>query len=67
VFEVCSVAIGIAKNILTIIVEDDYLLMAVFWVVARCSLIEVYRRFKGACCLHHQGDDRRQPSSYSPP
>jgi hypothetical protein len=21
------------------------------------SLIEVYRRFRDACCLHHQGDD----------
>jgi hypothetical protein len=20
-----------------------------------CSLVEVYRRFRGACCLHHQG------------
>jgi hypothetical protein len=30
--------------------------LAVFWVVAPCSLIEVYRRFRGACCLHHQGD-----------
>jgi hypothetical protein len=27
--------------------------MAVFWVVAPCSLVEVYRRFRGACC-HHQ-------------
>jgi hypothetical protein len=32
--------------------------MAVFWVVAPCSLVEVYRHFRGACCLHHQGDDR---------
>jgi hypothetical protein len=24
--------------------------MTVFWVVAPCSLVEVYRRFKGACC-----------------
>jgi hypothetical protein len=31
---------------------------AVFWVVTPCSLVEVYRRFRGACCLHHQGDDR---------
>jgi hypothetical protein len=46
-----------------------------FWVVAPCSLVEVYQRFRGPCCLHHQGDDhhytalqpRRQPSSYSPP
>jgi hypothetical protein len=30
--------------------------MAVFWVVAPCSLVEVYRRFGGASCLHHQGD-----------
>jgi hypothetical protein len=28
--------------------------MAVFWVVAQCSLVEVYQRFRGACCLHHQ-------------
>jgi hypothetical protein len=31
--------------------------MAVVSVVAPCNLIEVYRRFRGACCLHHQGDD----------
>jgi hypothetical protein len=31
--------------------------MAVFWVVATCSLVEVYRRFRGAFCLHHQGDE----------
>jgi hypothetical protein len=29
----------------------------VFWGVAPCSLIEVYQRFTGACCLHHQGSD----------
>jgi hypothetical protein len=29
--------------------------MAIFWDVAPCSLVEVYRRFSGACCLHHQG------------
>jgi hypothetical protein len=31
--------------------------MAVFWVVAPCSLVEVYQRFRGVCCLHHQGDE----------
>jgi hypothetical protein len=31
--------------------------MAVFWVVAPCSLVEVYQRFRGPCCLHHQGDN----------
>jgi hypothetical protein len=47
--------------------------MAVFWVVAPCSLVEVYQRFRGPCCLHHQGDEssalqpRRQTSSYSQP
>jgi hypothetical protein len=25
--------------------------MAVFWVIALCSLVEVFRRFRGACCL----------------
>jgi hypothetical protein len=33
----------------------DFLKMAVFWVVAPCSLVEVYGCFKGACCLRHQG------------
>jgi hypothetical protein len=31
--------------------------MAVFWVVARCNLVEVCRRFRGAYCLHHQGSE----------
>jgi hypothetical protein len=29
--------------------------ITVFWVAAPCSLVEVYRRFRGACYLHHQG------------
>jgi hypothetical protein len=29
--------------------------MVVFWVVATCSLVEVYQRFRGPCCLHNQG------------
>jgi hypothetical protein len=29
--------------------------MDVFWVVAPCSPVEVYRLSRGACCLHHQG------------
>jgi hypothetical protein len=33
--------------------------MAVSWDVAPCSLIETGRSFRGAHCLHHQGDDRR--------
>jgi hypothetical protein len=27
---------------------------AVIWVVAPCSLIDVYQRFRGPCSLHHQ-------------
>jgi hypothetical protein len=26
--------------------------IAVVWVVAPCSLVDVYRRFRGICCLH---------------
>jgi hypothetical protein len=29
--------------------------MTVFWNVARCGLVEIDCRFRGACCLHHQG------------
>jgi hypothetical protein len=35
--------------------------VAVFWVVAPCSLVEVNRRFRGACGLHHQGDESSIP------
>jgi hypothetical protein len=30
--------------------------IAVFWDIAPCSLIEVYQRFRGPCCLYHQGE-----------
>jgi hypothetical protein len=30
--------------------------MTVFWDIAPSSLVEVYRYFRGACCLHYQGD-----------
>jgi hypothetical protein len=29
--------------------------VAVFWLVAPLGLVEVYRRFRGTSCLHHQG------------
>jgi hypothetical protein len=28
-----------------------------FWDVLPCSYLNVDRRFRGACCLHHQGGD----------
>jgi hypothetical protein len=28
--------------------------MAVFWVFAPCSLVEIFRLFRGTCCLRHQ-------------
>jgi hypothetical protein len=31
--------------------------MAVFWVLAPCSLVEVYQSFRGPCCIHHQGHE----------
>jgi hypothetical protein len=30
--------------------------MTAFWDIAPCSLVEVDRHFRGAYCLHHQGD-----------
>jgi hypothetical protein len=32
-------------------------MMAVLWVVAPCSLVEVYQRFRGPSYLHHQGEE----------
>jgi hypothetical protein len=34
----------------------EKLKMAVVWVVAPCNLVDVYRRFRGVCCVHYQGD-----------
>jgi hypothetical protein len=31
--------------------------MSVFWAVAPCSLVGVYRRFRGACYLRLQGNN----------
>jgi hypothetical protein len=35
--------------------------MIVFWDVALCILISIYRRFTGAYCLHRQSDDCHRP------
>jgi hypothetical protein len=31
--------------------------LKIFWDVLPCSWLNVDRRFRSACCLHHQGDD----------
>jgi hypothetical protein len=31
--------------------------MTAIWDIAPCSLVEVVQHFRGAYCLHHQGDD----------
>jgi hypothetical protein len=36
--------------------------MAVFWVATPYNLIQVFRRFRGACCLH-QGDETSETSA----
>jgi hypothetical protein len=41
--------------------------MIVFWDVAQCSLVETDPRFRGAYCVHHQRDPKRQSSSNSSP
>jgi hypothetical protein len=52
------------RNLISLAVK---MLIVFFWVVISCSLVETDRRFRGASCLHHHGDPRRQSSSYSPP
>jgi hypothetical protein len=31
--------------------------MTVFWVIASCSFVEVYRRVRGACCPHRPEEE----------
>jgi hypothetical protein len=37
--------------------SEKELKMAVFWVVAPYSPVDVCQRFRGPCCLHHKGDE----------
>jgi 7-cyano-7-deazaguanine synthase in queuosine biosynthesis len=37
--------------------------MAVLWIAELCSLVEVYWRFRGICCLHHQADEEAASTS----
>jgi hypothetical protein len=37
--------------------DPNGMMVAVFWVDTPCSLVEIYRRFRGAGCLCHQGTE----------
>jgi hypothetical protein len=39
------------------VLTEAIMKMMAFWDIALCGLFEVNRRFRGAYCLHHQGDD----------
>jgi hypothetical protein len=47
-------------------IECFNLKIAVFWVVAPCSLVEVYQRFRGPCWLHHGLNDRSSIPKHFP-
>jgi hypothetical protein len=49
---ILSVENSVGFEVLTVVRTK----MAVYWVVAPCSLVEVYQCFRGPCCLRHQGD-----------
>jgi hypothetical protein len=48
----CSVVIC---GMIAYLYSNKFVKIAVFWVVAPCSLVEVFQRFSGPCCLHYQG------------
>jgi hypothetical protein len=47
------------------VLRKEIIKLAVFWVVASCSLVEVYRRFRGAFCLHYEGNEAASTSEKS--
>jgi hypothetical protein len=51
-WQTCGEKVQIRLEVLTAVTMK----MAVFWVVAPCTLIWVYRRFEDLYCLHHRGD-----------
>jgi hypothetical protein len=34
------------------------------WVIAPCTVVESDQRFRGAYCLHHQGDDEQKQTLF---
>jgi hypothetical protein len=47
--------ISVGKYVRFEVFTAESMKTAIFWVVEPCSLVEVYRRYRGVCCLH-QGD-----------
>jgi hypothetical protein len=47
IFNVLQEDCSVGFEVLTVV----SIKMAVFWVVAPCSLVEVFRCFRGACCI----------------
>jgi hypothetical protein len=39
------------------VLTTESMKLRAFWDIAPCSLVGVDRRFRGAYCLHHQGDE----------
>jgi uncharacterized protein (UPF0254 family) len=50
-YEGCKTPENVGFEVLTEVSTE----MAVFWVVAPSTLVEVYQCFRGPSCLHHQG------------
>jgi hypothetical protein len=41
------------------VLAETNMKMIVFWDVGPCSLVEVYRRFRGTCCLQHRATSQK--------
>jgi hypothetical protein len=39
------------------LLNTDRVMVTSFWDIAPCSLIDVHRRFRSTCCLHHQDNE----------
>jgi hypothetical protein len=56
------------RRTVSIAMGDLFMQIVVLITRAPCSLVEIYRRFRGACRLHHQGgnqSNRAEPSHIS--
>jgi hypothetical protein len=56
-FNLGSLSCGFPCDKFLVSVRMKLMKMAVFWTVAPCRLVWVYRRLRGLYCLHYQGDE----------